>query len=612
MSARGETSARTPCAFRFCRRYSWRLRSSPEVIQRAAHHAQAPLALAALAGALRAAAPRVVVGASAGRPTRSAFAGERATTRRRLPRRRRPPLTSRRRSRRDHLWSSQRLPSPLPQSIRRAINRTSSLRAPSAQEPASWPARTTSSARTGGDARARSSSSTATSARGASCSTTSFSVGTTAPSRAQTAIRPYLCPMPLDNSYTQTNGNAGQSVTHCGPAAVPNQACSDKTETSANLRLRLDPEIHISDNLRIITQIDLLDNLVLGSTPDSYAMKPAGAANSTSGAGATTSRTATSRRATTRTRRSGFFSTTQGPPTAGVNGCTNSINVKRVWGEYMTPVGQLRFGRMPGHWGLGMVENSGDGIDSDYQTTLDRIMFVTGIKSDGPVLRRRVGLRVDRARRAPTPFDVYGGQPYNTCNLCNVNEWAAFVAHRTNPELQRLDARARRPRLNGGLYAVVPVAVPRRRRNRRRPRKTIGLLERGEHQRPRGAPGLGAHPGPLGSGPLAQVPLRGRGRDHLRARSATCSRRQPGRRPTRSTSASTGSPPRPSTAPSRTSSTCSSASAGRAATPGRQLARPLRHGRSAAKSMQNGQRSDLDVPVPPRLPGRPHLLPATS
>ena len=35
-------------------------------------------------------------------------------------------------------------------------------------------------------------------------------------------------------------------------------------------------------------------------------------------------------------------------------------------------------------------------------------------------------------------YSIYGGQPYSTCNLCNVNEWAAFVAHRTNPQLQRL------------------------------------------------------------------------------------------------------------------------------------------------------------------------------
>ena len=28
-------------------------------------------------------------------------------------------------------------------------------------------------------------------------------------------------------------------------------------------------------------------------------------------------------------------------------------------GEYVTPVGQLRFGRMPNHWGMGMVHNAG-------------------------------------------------------------------------------------------------------------------------------------------------------------------------------------------------------------------------------------------------------------
>ena len=69
------------------------------------------------------------------------------------------------------------------------------------------------------------------------------------------------------------------------------------------------------------------------------------------------------------------------PPTAGLNSYKDSIRVKRVWAEYMTPVGQLRFGRMPSHWGLGILANSGDGQDDDYQSTVDRIMFVTGIKS---------------------------------------------------------------------------------------------------------------------------------------------------------------------------------------------------------------------------------------
>ena len=149
----------------------------------------------------------------------------------------------------------------------------------------------------------------------------------------------------------------------------------------------------------------------------------------------------------------GLLTTTQATPTAGVNSWTNSIDVKRVWGEYMTPVGQLRFGRMPGHWGLGMVENSGDGIDSDYETTLDRIMFVSGIKSADLYF----GGAWDFVSTGPTsagPQTVSGGQPYNTCNLCNVNEWAAFVAHRTNPQMQRLALARGDVVFNGGLYAV--------------------------------------------------------------------------------------------------------------------------------------------------------------
>ena len=83
----------------------------------------------------------------------------------------------------------------------------------------------------------------------------------------------YLWPIPLDQSYTSINGGIGQSTTantvaQCGPATpVPTGACNDKTESGANVRLRLNPEIIISDNLRISTQIDLLDNVVLGSTP---------------------------------------------------------------------------------------------------------------------------------------------------------------------------------------------------------------------------------------------------------------------------------------------------------------------------------------------------------
>ncbi|MEO7092796.1 MAG: TIGR04551 family protein, partial [Polyangiales bacterium] len=165
---------------------------------------------------------------------------------------------------------------------------------------------------------------------------------------------PRLFPRPLDDSYVDTNGTA-HLVLGCSPTGDTEQkaACAQKTNASTNMRLRIDPEIHISDNLRIMTQIDMLDNLVLGSTPEGYTNSPAGNGYASNGRGGYVPLKS--------------FSTTQLPPTAGVNSYTNSIVVKRVWGEFTTPVGQIRFGRMPSAWGLGILANSGDKIDSDYQ-----------------------------------------------------------------------------------------------------------------------------------------------------------------------------------------------------------------------------------------------------
>jgi uncharacterized protein (TIGR04551 family) len=259
-----------------------------------------------------------------------------------------------------------------------------------------------------------------------------------------------FAPIPLDQSYQTVTGGNGATVNLCGPNA--NGVCHDETETSANMRLRLDPEIHISDNLRIVSEVFALDNVVLGSTPDAYAMQASAAAAQGMIKTTTPAKTSAYQSAGYNPYAPiGFNSTTQGPPTAGVNSLQNSVNVERVWGEYMTPVGQLRFGRMPGQWGLGMMENSGDGIDSDYQTTLDRLMFITGIKS----MDLYFGGAWDFVSTGPTnatAYNLYGGQPYNVCNLCNVNEWAAFVAHKTNPELQRLSLSRGDLVVNGGLY----------------------------------------------------------------------------------------------------------------------------------------------------------------
>src|SRR5690606_18189272 len=43
------------------------------------------------------------------------------------------------------------------------------------------------------------------------------------------------------------------------------------TLLSMNMRLRLDPTLNVSDDIRIRSTVDVLDNLVFGSTPESLA-----------------------------------------------------------------------------------------------------------------------------------------------------------------------------------------------------------------------------------------------------------------------------------------------------------------------------------------------------
>ena len=253
----------------------------------------------------------------------------------------------------------------------------------------------------------------------------------------------YLWPQPLDNSYTTLAGSP-RNLALCGDSHT--DTCQDKTQSGANMRFRVAPELHISDNLRILSQIDLFDNLVLGSTPDAYAMKPNEATTGGNGTGYASA-------GYNGYAPLGAFTTTQGTPTAGVNGWQNSVSVKRAWAEYLTPIGQIAFGRMPNQWGLGMLANAGDGLDSDYQSTSDRIRFATGYKP----LDLYVAGMWDFFNTGPTsasPYDVNGGQPYNTCNLCNVNQWGIAAFRKTNPEAQKLALAQGNFVVNGGVFTV--------------------------------------------------------------------------------------------------------------------------------------------------------------
>jgi len=166
------------------------------------------------------------------------------------------------------------------------------------------------------------------------------------------ALPPF--PIPIQ-CLKDLNVNAGQ------PTQGKAVSCGDKTLGDGNMRLRIEPTINISDQVRVRTQFDVFDNLILGSTADSQ-VNPYVPGQTTSGGqslGQTSAAAPTD-----------VMSTTQ-------NSYASSILAKRAWAEIDTELGSLRFGRMPWHFGRGMYFNRGECADCEGGTTVDRMMILT-------------------------------------------------------------------------------------------------------------------------------------------------------------------------------------------------------------------------------------------
>lgn len=203
------------------------------------------------------------------------------------------------------------------------------------------------------------------------------------------------------------------------PASNPNR----KTLADANMRWRLEPTLNVSEDIRLHSQIDIFDNLLFGTTPQ--------------GGFGISQRTQWT-----------VLSETQNTPLAGQNWLQNSIAVRRAYGEVNTPVGQFLFGRMGSQWGLGMLANSGNCIDCDYGTTVDRFMFVTQLAGYYivPMLDFVVS-GPSNARQAELQ-----GQPIDIDQLDDGHDYSIIIAKRdTDLELSR-KLQAGQDVLNYGVY----------------------------------------------------------------------------------------------------------------------------------------------------------------
>ncbi len=205
---------------------------------------------------------------------------------------------------------------------------------------------------------------------------------------------------------------------------------NDKTILSADTRFRIEPTFNVSEDIKLKSQFDVLDNVVLGSTP-------AGPWNNTAvgAAGA----------------QSLVLSNSLNPPVAADNLLANSIVAKRVWAEVMTPIGQLRFGRMGSHWGLGIFQNDGNCLDCDFGNTVDRIMFVAKIA--GHYLIPMIDFVASGPLANPYSGDQLG-QPVAIDHDLQAYEYALVFAKKDTDEELRRHLDEGTGSINYGFYGV--------------------------------------------------------------------------------------------------------------------------------------------------------------
>lgn len=124
------------------------------------------------------------------------------------------------------------------------------------------------------------------------------------------------------------------------------------------MRLRMGPIFKINDHLSVHSEFDFLDNVLFGSSVNNNLeiLSPVvGTLTLPAGAG------------------------TIGE-VGGAAGENGSVHVRRAWMEILTPVGKLKIGRQPSHWGLGIFQNDGDARQGDFGDNQDRVLFLTQLE----------------------------------------------------------------------------------------------------------------------------------------------------------------------------------------------------------------------------------------
>jgi uncharacterized protein (TIGR04551 family) len=246
-------------------------------------------------------------------------------------------------------------------------------------------------------------------------------------------VLPFAIWRPAEDDAVVPGGCGGETT------ATP---CQQHALAYATMRLRLEPVIHLSDDVRVRMQLDVFDNMVLGSTPNSFGVGPGGAAGMID--------------PWYRFERTVFAPLDTAtlwlePPRAGVNSLSDSIVARRAWAEVRNRgLGELRFGRMGSHWGLGILANGGSGLDADFQTDVDRIMLSTrlaGFYLFGAWDFAGEGLLYWE------PADI-GGLPFDRSRIDDIDQFVVGAAYRATEEEQAAALQRGDAVINVGAYFV--------------------------------------------------------------------------------------------------------------------------------------------------------------
>lgn len=225
------------------------------------------------------------------------------------------------------------------------------------------------------------------------------------------------------------------------PATQDQRCVGSKSIRFANMRLRLQPTLSLSDNIRLHMMFDVFDNLVLGSTPEVKSVNQFGQITGRApGVPVDT------------------LTLTQAPPESFRNTVGDYIVVRRAWGEVTnSTIGQLRFGRMGHQWGMGMLWNAGEGtnildtvLDSDFQNEIDRIQLIGKFKGIF------FGVSWDFVNKGFTvdPLGDIQAISRDGTRQDDTRQWSFLIARRMDPLKQLKRLNSGKWVFNGGAYFI--------------------------------------------------------------------------------------------------------------------------------------------------------------